>query len=241
MFFINFLRREMLAPMGHMQRSMEQMQTGNREYRITKEFESNEFIVLKDAFNRLMDEIMKLKIQSYEKQIDLQETELKCIKLQIRPHFFLNAMTTISSLSQQGKNIDINPEVREWKIPQMIIHTIIENEYKYAVNINQMLTILIKASKADVNGEEMLYVEVEDDGAGYPKEVLQFFENQENTISKTGERVGLKSVKRMMELMYEREGLFTISNIEPHGCKNTFRIPAHAVQEMKEQKQIKMD
>ena len=125
--------------------------------------------------------------------------------------------------------IDINPEVREWKIPQMIIHTIIENEYKYAVNINQMLTILIKASKADVNGEEMLYVEVEDDGAGYPKEVLQFFENQENTISKTGERVGLKSVKRMMELMYEREGLFTISNIEPHGCKNTFRIPAHAV------------
>lgn len=51
-------------------------QTGNREYRITKEFESNEFIVLKDAFNRLMDEIMKLKIQSYEKQIDLQETEL---------------------------------------------------------------------------------------------------------------------------------------------------------------------
>lgn len=82
--------------------------------------------------------------------------------------------------------IDINPEVREWKIPQMIIHTIIENEYKYAVNINQMLTILIKASKADVNGEEMLYVEVEDDGAGYPKEVLQFFENQENTISKTG-------------------------------------------------------
>ena len=80
--------------------------------------------------------------------------------------------------------IDINPEVREWKIPQMIIHTIIENEYKYAVNINQMLTILIKASKADVNGEEMLYVEVEDDGAGYPKEVLQFFENQENTIFK---------------------------------------------------------
>ena len=45
-------------------------------------------------------------------------------------------------------HIDINPEVREWKIPQMIIHTIIENEYKYAVNINQMLTILIKAYKS---------------------------------------------------------------------------------------------
>jgi len=46
----------------------------------------------------------------------------------------------------------------------------------------------------------MRWYPVEDDGAGYPKEVLQFFENQENTISKTGERVGLKSVKRMMVL-----------------------------------------
>ena len=72
-------------------------------------------------------------------------------------------------------------------------------------------------------------------------DILKKYSNYFNTISKTGERVGLKSVKRMMELMYEREGLFTISNIEPHGCKNTFRIPAHAVQEMKEQKQIKMD
>ncbi len=50
--------------MGHMQRNMEQMQTGNRGYRITKEFESNEFTVLKDAFNRLMDEIMKLKTKA---------------------------------------------------------------------------------------------------------------------------------------------------------------------------------
>ena len=284
-FFINFLRKEMIAPMGHIQRSMEQMQTGNREYRITKEFDNKEFIVLKDTFNRLMDEIMKLKIQSYEKQIDLQETELKCMKLQIRPHFFLNAMTTISSLSQQGKNkeienyisalsknirymfraglhtvslqeevahvenyfemqelkypgcvfyyIDIDPEVKEWRIPQMIIHTIIENEYKYAVNINQMLTILIKAEKRIIGGEQMLYIEVEDDGEGYPDEVLEAIENKENTITQTGERVGLKSVKRMMELMYERDGLFTISNIEPHGCKNTFLIPEHAVQEMK--------
>ena len=292
-FFINFLRKEMIAPMGHIQRSMEQMQTGNREYRITKEFDNKEFIVLKDTFNRLMDEIMKLKIQSYEKQIDLQETELKCMKLQIRPHFFLNAMTTISSLSQQGKNkeienyisalsknirymfraglhtvslqeevahvenyfemqelkypgcvfyyIDIDPEVKEWRIPQMIIHTIIENEYKYAVNINQMLTILIKAEKRIIGGEQMLYIEIEDDGEGYPDEVLEAIENKENTITQTGERVGLKSVKRMMELMYERDGLFTISNIEPHGCKNTFLIPEHAVQEMKEQKQIKMD
>ena len=73
------------------------------------------------------------------------------------------------------------------------------------------------------------------------KKYSNFLKIRKIRFQRQGERVGLKSVKRMMELMYEREGLFTISNIEPHGCKNTFRIPAHAVQEMKEQKQIKMD
>ena len=34
--------------------------------------------------------------------------ELRSIKLQIRPHFFLNALTTISSLSRQKKFSEIN-------------------------------------------------------------------------------------------------------------------------------------
>lgn len=290
---INYLRREMIAPMSHMQKSMEDMQKGNYELRIKENYKNREFTLLKDTFNRLMDEIVGLKIQSYEKQIDLQETELKCVKLQIRPHFFLNAMTTISSLSQQGKNaeiekyinalsknirymfrsglhtvtlqeevghvenyfemqelkypccvfyyIDIAPEVRNWRIPQMLIHTIIENEYKYAVNIDQILTILIKADKVNIKGECMLLLEIEDDGKGYPKEVLDTFANKKVQNEKNGERIGLRSIKRMMELMYEREGLFEICNIEPHGCKNTFWIPECAVQEMKEQKQIKLD
>lgn len=290
---INYLRKEMIAPMSHMQKSMEDMQKGNYELRIKENYKNREFTLLKDTFNRLMDEIVGLKIESYEKQIDLQETELKCVKLQIRPHFFLNAMTTISSLSQQGRNaeiekyinalsknirymfrsglhtvtlqeevghvenyfemqelkyphcvfyyIDMTPEVRNGEIPQMIIHTIIENEYKYAVNVNQMLTILIKATEVEVDSEKMLLLEIEDDGKGYPNEVLEAFTNEKVRNPQNGERVGLKSIKRMMELMYEREGLFKISNIEPHGCKNTFWIPVCAVQELKEQKQIKLD
>ena len=237
-----------------------------------------------------MDEIVGLKIQSYEKQIDLQETELKCVRLQIRPHFFLNAMTTISSLSQQAKNkeiqqyitalsknirymfrsglhtvtlgeeirhvenyfemqelkypncvfyfFDVPKELEEWKIPQMLIHTIIENEYKYAVSIDQVLTILIKASVVKREEQEMLLLEIEDDGAGYPEEFIEKFQAQNFTMTKTGERVGLQSVKRMMELMYEREGLFTVNNIVPHGCKNTFYVPEKAVQEFAENREI---
>lgn len=285
---ISYLRKEILIPMSHMKKSMEEMREGEYSLRIQENYGNQEFTVLKDTFNHLMDEIVGLKIQSYEKQINLQETELRCVRLQIRPHFFLNAMTTISSLSQQGKNrevqqyigalsknirymfrsglhtvtlreemkhvenyfemqelkypncvfyfFDIPEAVKEWKIPQMIIHTIIENEYKYAVSVDHMLTILIKASVTEYQGEEMLLLEIEDDGKGYQMDVLNEFEKGSMKRTQNGERVGLLSVKRMLDLMYEREALFHISNIQPHGCKNTFYIPKNAVQEILQNK-----
>lgn len=281
---VRYIRNEILRPMKHMQRSMEQMQDGNYELRIEENYGNREFTLLKETFNRLMDEILGLKIKSYEKQIELQETELKCVKLQIRPHFFLNAMTTISSLSMQNKNVEIKtyidalsknirymfksglhtvslaeeirhvenyfemqelkypgcvfyymevePGAEEWKIPQMLIHTIVENEYKYAVSIDEMLTILIKASKMTKDQEEMLLIEIEDDGKGYPEDVIANINGDVTRGEQDGSRVGLVSVKRMLELMYERKGLFEISNIVPHGCLNRFYIPMNTVHEV---------
>ena len=104
---LRFIQRELIFPTRRMQETMIRMRDGEYKLRIQDVFTSSEFTLLKDTFNELADEIVNLRIQSYEKQIDLQETELKCVRLQIRPHFFLNAMTTISSLSQREKNKEI--------------------------------------------------------------------------------------------------------------------------------------
>ena len=284
---LRFVRREFIRPVGIIQRTMMSIRDGDYTQRICEEFKGVEFTLLKETFNKLMDEIINLRIQSYEKQIDLQETELRCVRLQIRPHFFLNAMATISSLSQQAKNqeiqeyisslsknirymfrsglhtvtlrdeirhiqnyfemqelnypdcvfyyIDIPEELEEWRIPQMLIHTVIENEYKYAVAVGQILTILIRAEERLEGGERRLYLQIEDDGKGYPREVLEEFKGSEGkNFGIRGERVGLWSIRRILELMYEREDLFEISNIAPHGCRNIFHIPENPVQEIKE-------
>lgn len=322
---VGYIYRQIIHPIHDMQENMEKIQQGDTELRIRGQYGGREFITLRDTFNHLMDEIMNLKIEGYEKQLDLQEAELRAVKLQIRPHFFLNAMTTISSLSQQGQNdritayisalsknirymfrsglhtvplseeikhvenyfemqemkypdsvfynIEIAPEAQDWPVPQMLIHTIIENEYKYAVNVDQMLTILIKGTVWENEGERLLFLEIEDDGEGYPEDVLEQFgaarENESGSAQqpgsgqqsgnsgpaavsnsvgqsgggrrgrdasrgKDGSRVGLWSLRKMMALMYERDDLFTIRNIEPHGCKNTFIIPQKPVHEVRE-------
>lgn len=287
---IRFFKKEISLPMSEMRRCMGEIQNGNYEMRIENDYTSREFTMFKDTFNTLMDEIMGLKIASYEKQIELGETELKCVKLQIRPHFFLNAMTTISSLSMQNKNediqryidalsknirymfhsglhtvtlgeeinhvenyfamqeikypgcvfyfIEIDDSLKSWKIPQMLIHTIIENEYKYAVSIDGMLTILIKGQLIEKDGERMLYLSLEDDGKGYPEDVVKDFESGRSEVSSNGSRVGLWSVRRMLELMYERNDLFNISNTLPHGCKNRFYIPESPLHEVKQEQSV---
>lgn len=285
LFLLIYTRKEITTPMKIMNDDMRKIKAGEYNNRITAEFSTREFQVLKDTTNQMVDEIIGLKIQRYEKKIELQDMELYNIRLQLKPHFFLNALTTISSLSSQNKNeqikqyvdalsrnvrymfraglhtvtireeirhvinyfemqelkypncifylIDLPTDLEEWKIPQMLIHTFIENEYKYAVSIEETLTILIKVSKQEVDKEEMLLIEIEDDGKGYPKEVLDYMNGVTRKATDKGTRIGLWSIKSMMELMYERSGLVVIENITPHGCLNKIYVPKKVKNERK--------
>lgn len=285
LYYSKRIRVELLQPMEQMTREMEHIQQGQLDLRISTESDSVEFRTLVDAFNRLVDEIVNLKIQYYEKQLALLDTEQKYIRLQIKPHFFLNAMSTIVGLSRVGKNdeiatyigalsknirymfssglhtvplqeeirhvenyfavqelrypdgvlyfVDMDDEVRDWPVPQMLIHTLVENEYKYAVSPGRQTMVLIKLIKAQWQGEEMLLIQVEDDGKGFPAAVLASINGDEAAPAGDGTRVGLYSIRRLLELMYDRKGLFVLSNVEPHGAMNQVYIPARPVNETK--------
>lgn len=280
---LRYVRRQMIRPLDRMTEDMRRIDGGEHTLRISDEFDTQEFTQLKDTFNQLMDVIVHLKIESYEKQIALHEMELKSIRLQLKPHFFLNAITTISSLSSQGRNseisayvdtlsknirymfksglhtvavmeeirhienyfemqeckypgclfhfIDLPPTLCDWPVPQMIVQTFVENEFKYAISMDSVLTLLMHISKETFKGEEMLLIRIEDDGKGYPQDVLRYMNGDAPRPDNDGERVGLWGIKRMMALMYERDDLIELSNIEPHGCVNLIRVPATPVNE----------
>lgn len=281
--FMQIEKRQLIQPIGEMVKNMELIKGGKYDLRIEKLGDSREFSLLVETFNKLMDEIINLKIRFYEKKLELSDAEQKYIRLQIRPHFFLNAMTTISSLSAKGQTEEIDSyiqalsknirymfraglhtvsvkeevqhvenyfkmqelrypgcvfsyismpeELESWKIPQMMIHTIVENEFKYGVTQDEPLMVLIKISKCVHNEEEMLLIEVEDDGRGYPAEVLEYINSSASKYKYDGSRVGLWSIKRLLELMYDRPGLMKIANTEPHGAVSRMYIPQNSVHE----------
>lgn len=287
LFILWFTRKEIALPMYMVVDDMRRIEEGEYKNRINGNFNTKEFQMLQETTNRMVDEIVKFKIQTYEKRIELQDMELKSIRLQLKPHYFLNALTTISSLSSQNKNeqiikyidafakniryifragfhtvslkdemkhvenyfeiqelkypgsifylIDMPHELEDWKIPQMLIHTFVENLYKHAVTIDKTLTLLIKVSKVCYKGEDMMLVEIEDDGKGYPQEVLDYMNDISSKVNEKGKRIGLWSIKRMIELMYERSDLVYIENIRPHGCLNRIYIPQIVKHELAEE------
>ena len=283
LYFMGTERKQIIQPMQGMIQDMERIRGGDYELRVEERGDNQEFSLLSRTFNQMMDEIVNLKIRFYEKQLALSDAEQKYIRLQIRPHFFLNAMTTIAGLSAKKKNAEIEKyinalsknirymfssglhtvsvkeelhhvenyfemqemryagcifyfiempeELEDWQIPQMLIHTLIENEYKYGISQGHSLMVLIKASVAVYDGEDMLLIEIEDDGRGYPEEVLTAINQDRAQQKEDGTRVGLWSVKRLLELMYDRKNLFLISNVEPHGALNQIYIPRRPVNE----------
>jgi len=280
---IRYVTKQMIHPMKVIIGGMERIDKGEYNLRIEGEFDTSEFSHLKETFNKLMDEIVNLKIQSYEKIISLKDMELRSIRLQLKPHFFLNAISTLSSMNSQGRGqqikgyveslsknirymfksglhtvavkeeirhienyfdmqafkypncafyfIDLPAALEGWRIPQMLIQTFVENEFKYAISVDTVLTVLIKVSLSERNGQEMLLIEIEDDGKGYPRDVLRYMNGQGKPRIEDGSRVGLWSVKRMMSLMYERDNLLELKNVEPHGCLNRIWVPAEPVHE----------
>lgn len=102
-----FLYNKVLKPIKIMVFANKQIQQGNMSYQIDGKASSSEFAILQGSFNNMVSEIKNLKIKSYEERIERQKEELNFLKAQIKPHFFLNAITTISSLAYQNKNNDI--------------------------------------------------------------------------------------------------------------------------------------
>lgn len=96
------LRRMVLRPMNRLIVSLREMRNGNLDVRITGRAGCEEFVILDEAFNDMTREIRKLKIDVYEEKLMKQKAELQFYQLQIRPHFFLNALNILYNLAQVG-------------------------------------------------------------------------------------------------------------------------------------------
>ena len=268
-----YVRREIFQPIRALMYTIEYIQNGDYRHRVETRCENREFSVLNAAFNTMLDTIVELRISEYERQLCQKEAEIKYFQMQIKPHFFLNAIATIHSMSFDNRGeeirayiaalsdnirymfkaglhtvpiaeeldhlekylemqeilypgcvfcyIDRPQELMEWQIPQMILHTFLENKYKHTVKVGNILSIYIAVKEIQRQGQKALEVTIEDDGEMFPENVIQ---KKWETNDQNGHGVGLYNVARTMEIMYGMPDLLKFDNISG-GTKITICFP----------------
>ncbi len=92
------IKKDVLTPLGVLERAMRKLREGEREFRITEidEGETMEMKYLCDAFNKMAQEVQ----ESYEKDIKMVQAQLDNLRLQVNPHMLLNSFNMIYSLAQ---------------------------------------------------------------------------------------------------------------------------------------------
>lgn len=100
------MRKRLLRPVMTLVSAMGEVERGNLEIRVPEEGYYKEFTILGRSFNRMVAQICQLKIDVYEEQLNRRATRLQFLQIQTNPHFFLNALNVIYSLTLTG-NVEV--------------------------------------------------------------------------------------------------------------------------------------
>lgn len=92
-----YLRRNLLMPVRRFTQNLEKYDEGEYAFNLT---EGNllELEQIDDKFKHMIHQIRRLKITLYEQELEKQKVEMDFLRLQIRPHFYLNCLNFIYSM-----------------------------------------------------------------------------------------------------------------------------------------------
>lgn len=275
------LRKVIVAPVTELADKVKNITVDdNKMFEITLKSgcETQEIDILKNALNYLLKEVIAAKLQLYEKKMREQERELRMLRAQLRPHFYLNSIMTVNSMTYQNRNEDIREylarfsdymrymmkihtdmiplkqelthirnyvdmqeikfpssvlavidcpkELENVAVPHLLLYTVIENSFKYAMNLQDTLLLFITCETFQNDNFDGYRVTVEDNGPGFTEEKL-FMYNREQIVEERKEEshIGLSNVKRSLFLQYQRSDLLKLTNVSPHGAKIDIYIP----------------
>ncbi len=105
------MKRLFFGPLDRLVNRMDQIRDGDTIIRSETEFQEKEFRKVYGAMHDMVNEISRLKIESYEKELQINKTQLDYYQLQIRPHFYLNCLKHIYGMMEVGKYQDVQRKI----------------------------------------------------------------------------------------------------------------------------------
>lgn len=93
-------KRTFFSPLKEFVNTMNSIKEGNLDVSMNNQSSIREFKQMSNTFNEMLNEIKSLKIVAYEQTLEAQRATMQFLRIQIRPHFYLNCLNNIYALAQ---------------------------------------------------------------------------------------------------------------------------------------------
>lgn len=114
-FLLLMLRKDVVRTTKSLIQANQTLAAGDTDYRLNKnDAGSVEFESLYDSFNTMAEQIVQLRIEAYDLKLQEEQNKLTMLRAQIRPHSFLNAITTISNMTYMNKPEEIRSYINSF-------------------------------------------------------------------------------------------------------------------------------
>lgn len=274
-----YVEKQILSPVKILAEVSRKIHNGNWNERALYESGSLEMEEVRETYNSMLETIINMRVEQYEREIEIKDVQLKYMHMQLKPHYFLNALSTINSMAYQkqeaeihqfiqafSQNIrymfrtglyrvelieeirnvenylemqklmyqdcfyvymDLPEELEKYPVPQMILHTFMENLFKHVISIDTFTTVLVQIVPDKYQNEEMLKIEIHTSQKHFPEEIIrEIQQGLEREFPSDKQRgIGLRNICKVMQIMYGKERLIQVENLMPDGTKIIIWIP----------------
>jgi two-component system sensor histidine kinase YesM len=122
-------------------------------------------------------------------------------------------------------DIKVTDGLENVQVPPLIVQTFVENAIKHSVTTDEPVHIRVIVEAEAVSGNERLRILIQDTGKGFPDDVLQKLQSNQELTNDKGENIGIWNVKRRLALLYQNQEQITFSNALGGGAMVEILLP----------------
>ena len=129
-------------------------------------------------------------------------------------------------------SLDVDEDVLSEEIPPLLIQTFIENTVEHAMSREKRTSMRVMARYEERSEQLGLCIVVEDDGIGFPPEVLSALNGARDELVRNGHRsIGILNIKNRLRLQYGGRAELVTANREGGGARVRIWLPIDVAEE----------
>lgn len=117
---------------------------------------------------------------------------------------------------------DTDNALSDFQIPAMLIQTLVENSVKHGMDDKTGISIFVQCKETQIESKTGIQISVEDNGGGFPEEVLSAINNSRANQLVLG--FGLQNVSAVLGLIYGDAATLQVENIPGGGARVVIKI-----------------